>query len=310
MSANIAQILNAAKQLTDVTHWLATSSAAPAADARSFLDRALAHLPASSLLRARKRMERSDPQGIDAVLHELLAFEVCRSLGMKPTFEPEAGGQQPDLSLQIDGATFWADVLVTYRPIRTLLTADGPHGRKVHGYRDAGESAKKIGDRIAEKAAKYARLDAPLIVFVMFGEYNVGLRDLETALYGSTVDEVSIDGLPLGECHPPWHEHGILCPPSGETPHRSLSAVVSCEWFDTLNKAARGRRLRFVAYHHWRPRFELPLGAFAPFCDLHWESDASAQLLHPQFSGDGSVVMSTTSDDPPRFAQYSTEAPW
>src|SRR5712692_5365392 len=175
-SQNIADILAAAKQLTDVTAWLATSTAAPAAETRAFFDRALTHLLASSLSRVRQRLQRSDPNGIDAVLHELLAFEVCLGLGIEATFEPEAGDQRPDLSLQIDGATVWADVLVTYRPTRTLLTAVGARGKRVRGWRDAGESAKKIGDRVAEKAAKYAKLNAPLIVFVMFGEYNVGLH--------------------------------------------------------------------------------------------------------------------------------------
>jgi hypothetical protein len=81
---------------------LATSTAAPAEEARAFLDRALRHLPANAFARVQKRLQRSDAKGIDAVLHELLAFEVCRGLGMNPTFEPEAGDQRPDLSIQIN----------------------------------------------------------------------------------------------------------------------------------------------------------------------------------------------------------------
>src|SRR5206468_2565177 len=131
-----------------------------------------------------------------------------------------------------------------------------------------------------------------------------------TALFGATVDEISIDGMSLVQCHPDWHAHGILCPPSGDTPYLSLSAVVSCEWFDTLNRSGRGRRLRFIAYHHWRPKFPLPLDAFKPFCDLYWKPNDSTQIIRPQMSGDSSIVMSTTSDDPPRFAPYSTETPW
>src|SRR5258708_23019806 len=248
ITSQIAEIFADVQPLSDVTSWLATSSTAPAEETRAFLDRALRHLPANALARVRKRLQRSDAKGIDAVLHELLAFEVCRGPGMMPTFEPEAGGQRPDLSVRIDGAMILAEVLVTYRPMSTLLTAEGPHGKQVHGYKDGGQSAKKIGDRIAEKAAKNAMLNGPLIVFVMFGEYNVGLHDLETALYGATVGEISSEGVSSVECHPEWHKHGILCPPSVDAPHSSLSAVISCEWFDTLNKSDRGRRLRCIVY--------------------------------------------------------------
>ncbi len=279
--------------------------ARPAVETRAFLDRALGHLPSATHNRVAKRLQRADPAGIDAVIHELVAFETCRILGLSPTFEPDAGGQQPDLSIQIDGMTFWSDVLITYRPTRTLRRFQG-----LDGHEDAGQAAKKIGDAISTKAAKYERLKAPLIVFVMFGQYNVGLPDLETALYGSCIDEVSLQGVSSRRCHEDWHKHGILCTPSVDAMCPSLSAVISCDWFDTLNASARGRRLHCVAYHHWRPRFSLRRGAFAPFCDLCWQFDEAGQRFRPYVSGDSNIVMSTTSDDPPRFAPYSTEAPW
>jgi hypothetical protein len=300
----LAEILGSVDK-SDWTTWLVSSDSPSAAETRAFLSRALLHLPDATHRRVVKRLQRADPAGVDAVIHELVAFETCSTLHLDPTFEPDAGGQRPDLSIEINGSTFWADVFVTYRPTTTLRTFDG-----LNRYEDAGQAAKKIGDTIAAKATKYAKLDAPLIVFVMFGQYNVGLHDLETALYGSTVDEVSAGGLSSSECHQDWHKHGILCPPSVDAPHSSLSAVISCDWFDTLNSAKRGRRLHCVVYHHWRSRFPLPLGTFAPFCDLWWQFDKSGELLLPKVSGDSSVVMSTTSDDPPRFATYSTEAPW
>jgi hypothetical protein len=181
------------------------------------------------------------------------------------------------------------------------LTDEGPRGTKANGYRDAGESARKIGDTIAGKATKYAKLNAPFILFVMFGEYSIGLHELESALYGSTVDEISIDGLSTDECHPSWHKCGVLCPPTNDASYKSLSAVVSREWFDTLNRLARGRRLRLVAYHHWQPTFALPPGAFGPFCDLSWRLDESTGILRPEVTGDSSLVMNTTSEDPLTF---------
>jgi hypothetical protein len=300
----LAEILHSAAS-SDWTTWLVTSTTSPAAEARAFLDRALSHLPTATHNRVAKRLQRGDAAGIDAVLHELVAFETCRTLHLSPTFEPDAGGQRPDLSIQINGTTVWCDVFVTYRPTSTLRTF-----QDLQGYEDAGQAAKKIGDAVSTKATKYAKLNAPLIVFVMFGRYNVGLQDLETALYGSTVDEVSVDGVSTSECHEDWHKHGILCPPSASAPYPSLSAVVSCDWFDTLSRSAQGRRLHCVVYHHWRSQFPLSPGAFGPFCDLWWQWDESRQRFIPRLSGDSSIVMSTASDDPPRFAPYSTEAPW
>ena len=110
-------------------------------------------------------------------------FEVCTILRMNPTFEPNVGEQHPDLSVCIEGKTFLADVVVASRPISTMNPAGD-------GYIDCGQAVRKLAGRVAEKASKYARLNQPLIAFVMFGGYDIGFDDLETALYGSTVQEV------------------------------------------------------------------------------------------------------------------------
>ena len=302
---SITNILRSVIQKTEWTTWLTSSSMAAALETRCFIDLALGHLPASTLNRVTKRLQRSDAVGIDAVIHELVAFEVCRAFRLSPTFEPDAGVQQPDLSIQVNHTTLWCDVFVTYRPTRTLTTLDG-----ARGYEDAGQAAKKIADAVSAKASKYATLNGPLIVFVMFGGYNMGMEDLETALYGSTVDEVSSEGVSVRRCHEDWHQDGILCPPTVDAPYRSLCAVIGCDWFDTLNRTARGRRMHCVVYHHWCARLALPLGVFAPFCDLSWQIDPSRHRFLPLVTGDSSIVMSTTSDDPPKFAPYSSRDPW
>lgn len=301
----IAEILASAANKSDWTAWVATSPSASAVETRAFIDHATAHLPQRTLSRLKRRLQRSDAKGIDAVIHELVAFEVCHALRLNPTFEPYAGLQRPDLSIQVANTTVWCDVFVTYRPTSTLRTFEGQKG-----YEDAGQAAKKIADTVSQKAAKYRKLNAPLVVFVMFAGYNVGLHDLETALYGSTVDEVSADGVSPTRCHPDWHRHGILCPPSPDASHPWLAAVIACEWFDTLNGSARGRRLRCVVYHHWNPRFVLPLGLFAPFCDLSWHIDSTTRRFFPQITGNSNIVMSTTSIDPPTFFPYSSQHPW
>jgi hypothetical protein len=62
-TTGVAVILAAAKQRSDWTNWLATSTAAPAEEARAFLDRALRHLPANAFARVQKRLQRSDAKG-------------------------------------------------------------------------------------------------------------------------------------------------------------------------------------------------------------------------------------------------------
>ena len=292
----LSQILVSNERLSDWARWLATSTHKPAIELRVFLDRALRHLPA--IKRVCQRLQSGSGNEVDAILHELLMFEVCTILRMNPTFEPKVGNKCPDLSVCIEGKPFLADVVVAYRPTKTM------HPDR-HGYHDSGQAAKKLADRVAEKASKYKGLDQSLIVFVMFGGYDIGFDDLETALYGSTVQEFSVDGVSSEKCHPDWHEHGILCPPS-EKPHPLLSATIGCQWFDSLNR--KGRRLHCVVYHHWQPRVPLSLGAFGPFCDLHWRKQDLRYL--PEWCDKPNIVMSTGSDDPPHFAPYSSNCPW
>ena len=200
----------------------------------------------------------------------------------------------PDLSVCIEGKSFLADVVVASRPTSTM---------NLDGYCDSGQAAEKLADRVAKKASKYARLKQPLIVFVMFGGYDIGFDDLETALYGSTVQD---DGVSSEECHPDWHKHGILCPPS-EPSHPLLSATIGCQWFPSLTR--NGQRPHCVVYHHWQPRVPLPLGAFGRFCDLHWRFHERDLRFLPEWCGEPDIVMST-GDDPPYFAPYSSDNPW
>jgi len=97
-------------------------------ETRAFADRALQNLSRRTANRIGRRLQNSDGAGIDAVIHELVAFEVCRSLHLNPTFEPDAGTQRPDLSVEIDDYTVWCDVFVTYRPTSTLTTFEEHEG--------------------------------------------------------------------------------------------------------------------------------------------------------------------------------------
>jgi hypothetical protein len=157
------------------------------------------------------------------------------------------------------------------------------------------------------KAAKYRAARMPLLLFVVLVGHDIGLIDLETALFGTTVGEMTQTGGLRDNCHHDWHIHGLFCPPGPEARHRNITAVVSCDWFDSL--ARTGRRLHCVVYHHWRAEVDLRTGAFGQFPDVHFLGDASGRTL-PAVVGTPNVVMSTDPEDAMKCAPYSASRPW
>ncbi len=294
----------AANDLSAWAKWLVTSTKAVAQETLLFLDRGLAHLQPATQRRTINRLRAADSSGVDAILHELLLFETCRQFGLQPRFEPWIGTQNPDLLLRIDDREYIGDVFVTNRPQKTLLV----ESNRVQGFQDRGEAAKKIADKIAEKASAYRNTGLPLILFVVFSGHDVETRDLETALYGASVAEMMSTGGLAIDCHQDWHCHGTFCPPGEEARHRNLSAVVGCDWFDTLAKGRPGRRLHGVVYHHWQPQSGLPLGSIGRFPEISWLQNNSGNYV-PFMTGIPHLVMSTTSHEP-EWAPYTADDPW
>jgi hypothetical protein len=244
----------------------------------------------------------SDSSNVDALLYEILVFDVCRRMDLSPEFEPQAGGKTPDLRLQICGQEYFADVFVTTRPGKTRIRFQG-----YDGWKDSGEAAKKIADVIDQKAAKYRNLRSPLLLFVARVGHDVSLLDLEIALFGSAVGEMKSTGGLKRNCHKDWHTHGPFCPPGPEAKHRHVSAVISCDWFASL--ARTGQRLHCVVYHHWSPMAQLPLGSFGKFPEIHFEENAVGRFM-PAIRGVGNMVMSTTAEPVAVWAPYSPNLPW
>src|SRR5260221_12092584 len=152
-------------------------------------------------------------------------------------------------------------------------------------------------------------LPISLILFVVFMGHNVKTRDLEKALYGATVNELSsIGGLTI-DCHEEGRRHGVFCPPGPRARHRELSAVIGCNWFDTLARGKPGRRLCCGVYHHWQPRVAVALGSFGRFQDVYWLRNESG-LFIPVISGEPNLVMTTTSETQPDGTSYSADTPW
>jgi hypothetical protein len=276
----------ASRELSDWARWVTTSTELGARETLLFLERAFDHLPNKSQQRIGKR-RKADSGNVDALLHELLLYEVCYEFRFDPEFEPEMARQTPDFALKIAGQTYIADVFLTNRPKNTLIESGG-----FSGYRDRGEAAKKIADMVSEKAAKYRRLQ-PLILFVVFAGHDIRANDLETAIYGATLHELLCTGGLTKDCHEDWHRHGVFCPPGPKARHREVSAIVGCDWFDTLARGNPGRRLHCVVYHHWQPCVALSLESFGRFPDVHWRNESGRFI--PAICGEPNLVMSTTS---------------
>jgi len=304
MTATLENQLLACTGRSSWARWLVTSTQTGARETLAFLQSAWSGVPPEGQRRIAKRLRQADPSGVDAVLHELLVFEVCSRSRFQTVFEPQAGRQRPDLEIRVGGHTYIADVFLTNRPVSTRVRFEG-----LNGYVDSGEAAKKIADGIRTKALRYATLQKPLLLFVVFGGHDVGLRHLETALYGSTLDEIEVSGGITAHCHEEWQRHGVLCPPGPAAAHKLVSAVVSCDWFDTLNRSRPGRRLHCVVYHHWQPHISWPSGALSPFSEVRW--DLSAEMrFRPTVLGVGNLVLETTSTTGLSYAPYSADDPW
>lgn len=296
----VGTAIHDARAPSNWARWLVTSANNGwAKETLRFLERAFDHLPIGDQRRVLNRLRKPDPDGadLDSCLHELLVYEVCRLFELAPTYEPKLGGKTPDLALKIADRSYVADVFLTSRPRRTL--------RKIgaRSYRDRGEAAKKIEDDLAIKASRYRGLLVPLILFVAFGGRDVGLEDLETALYGATLQDLrSAEGQGA-------EAHGIFRPAEGLPPHPEISAVVACDWFDTAARDKPGRRLHCVVYHHPEPSVELPPSSFGRFPEVRWSVGSSGRLV-PTTTGVLNIVMSTTSTEDPEWAPYAPDNPW
>jgi hypothetical protein len=45
--------------------------------------------------------------------------------------------------------------------------------------------------------------------------------------------------------------------PGSKANHNKLSAVIACDWFDTLARSSPGRTPGCVVYHRWKPDIAL-----------------------------------------------------
>jgi hypothetical protein len=293
---------------SDWAKWVAASSCPSACTTRELLQISFSRIPSTRKNRFLDRIGTEDAAGMEADLHQLVAHELLWRFELHPEWEPAIRNFKPDLAFNAHGVKFIADVFVSHSPQRTI-------DRNEHMSRDTSEPAesraKKIADRIVEKAEKYKALSQPLVLFGFLGDHHIlSTAHFENALFGRTADE-----LEPGEYFPeagkaPIVLGGVLLPlDDGRMPHENLSAVVVLDWFDSLDRSDPGKRLHCLVLHHWAPVHSLPVDAFKPFCQLTWKKEGTLRWT-PQYTGERNIAARFCGTEGLRLAPYSPNAPW
>jgi len=264
----LSEILKNSSGKSSWADWVATDKSYAARETREILNTSFLSLSPQKRSRLSRKIRTGDAATIDATIHEIIAYELLRRLDLAPDFEPTLGSREtPDIGLEILRTSFIADVFVTHSPSSTVTDFGNGTGEAI----DRGERAKKIRDRIDEKSTKYAKTGLPLILFVFLGDhYILNANHVERALFGQTIAEIE-PGEPFQDTVAAKRFGGVFLPDECGLPgHPNLSAVVACDWFDTLNRQNPGRRLHCRIIHHWHPHVILPIGVFRPFPQVIW----------------------------------------
>lgn len=296
--------------------WLVTSQSAAAEDTLRVLAGALRRLSASAQRSVLAKVRTGYSEHVEATLHELVAHELLWRLHLAPEWEPRIASLTPDLAFKAQGNSFLGDVFVAHSPTHAVDEGlarylNDPSLKEGWAYdSDAApiSRAKKVADRLQGKAEKYAAAGLPLVVFVFLGDHRAfDFANVEQAIYGSSVQE----GGPNGSMPLPAHQRmsggGLLVPRDGSVPLRNLSAVVVCDWFDTLHRACPGRRLACMVLHHWAPSNPLSVSAFGAFPQVTWRSDP---VWIARVVGTANLVGRFIDDDSLDLRTYAGDSPW
>lgn len=302
--------LSRAASKSEWVSWLINDRQYAARTTLVFLNMCFANIPASKHPRIFKKLA-GDRSQVEATIHELVAHELLRRLELSPEFEPSIAGLAPDLSFEIEGKRFLGDVYLTHSPSKTLRDyADGT-GEAWDTSKPDESRANKIANELAHKAGKYKQIALPFVVFVFLGDHRIlSASDVERALFGMTAYEVSLeerfpksvarDRVPVG---------GLLLPDEdGNYHHHNLSAVISCDWFDTLNRQDRGKRLHCLVLHNWTGE-PLPVKAFRLFPQITWIQSAP-DVWKPEQTINANTVAKFTLDGGIECHEYTPNTAW
>ena len=302
--------LNKAATKSEWVSWLLNNNEAAARSTLEFLNSCFANIRGSKHRGIVKKLG-GDRNEIEATLHELVAYELLRRLNLSPEFEPSIAGLKPDLSFEIEGKRFFGDVYLTHSPSKTIRDFSDGTGEAWDTSKPDESRANKIASELAKKAGRYKLLDLPLVVFVFLGDHRIlSERDVERALFGMTAYEVSLEErFPKSVSRDRVLVGGLLLPDEdGLHRHQNLSAVVSCDWFYTLNRQDPGKRLHCLVLHNWNGE-ALPIEAFRPFPQIIWNQSES-DVWMPEQTITANTVAKFTIDGQIECREYTPDTAW
>lgn len=305
-TGSFTNVLKRCGHLSDWAKWVVIDQSVSAKSTREFLDYAFSCLPKDKQnLLAKLISGFSDPRQIDDRVYELVAHQILWQRDLSPEYDPNEGGKSPDLLISVNKQEFIVDVFVTNSPSKTI---EGPFSKDTDV---PGENrGQKIADRVRSKVGKYSSLGKPIILFVFLGDHRIlDARSAEQALYGVKISEFSEgDVYPqsflferrLGRC---------LLSPDMQPDYQSLSALIVCDWFDTLNRREPGKRLNCIILHHFAAKKPLPPNTFSPFQEIGWVR-VGENAWKPVIHGTKNIVARFGRNREFEYHEYSPDTPW
>src|SRR4030095_4234834 len=136
------------------------------------------------------------------------------------------------------------DIVVCHSPSKTVCDLGNGISEAWDTAKPSESRADKVSKILQKKAESYAGLELPIVPIVFLGDKDAfDFGDIEKACFGVTLEEVALeprfpeslpqDRVPVG---------GLLLPREDLlVPYENISAVITCDWFDTLNRQRRGK---------------------------------------------------------------------
>lgn len=320
--------------ITNELNWLIHSCDTAAKWERSFYNNSLNRFNQMHQQEIINIFQNAKEDEVEAILYELLTHELLWHLDFKPNWHPDFNGQTPDLSFDYNNQLFIADCYVIHSPKKTIKNKPSQKSlcselspkdqfvektitdNLVTGWSfdrsKSGESrSDKLYKEIEKKVSKYRSIDLPLIVFVFAGDlHQMDAQVLERTLYGRSTSEVANDETFPSVGREPMPTGGLLLPIENECNRfPNLAAAIWCDWFWSLKKNPKRKRLSCTVCHHWAPNVSLPYPAFEPLFQIGWESAKKGEWVR-KYMGDRNYVVGFEDNVSLVCKPYSNEAPW
>jgi len=292
-----AEVIRSAQNKSDWVIGLSTDAGKAATETLSFLSVCYSNIPKIKRKSIRKRLLAGSSDEKDAVIRELVEFELLKRLRLQPDWSPKIDGENPDLMFTVKGEKFIADVFLVKSPKKTISKLDSIHTVFWDKPQSQSESrSHKIAEIIKRKSNNYSQLKYPLVLFVFFaGNWGLDEQKVESALYGITLYEIQRD-----EIYPNDETHHLSC--------SNLASVITCKWFDTSNLADEGKRLRCIVLHNWTTNSVLPIETFSSFGQVTWNT--TGKNKRPHYDGNLNMVAKFQGENQLEIKPYTWDNHW